>query len=113
MEKEFKKVIGIAALKTLAEIKKNTPVSSGRLRNSIILKQEGDTYIIGTNVDYAEYVELGVEPHEIKPKNKKALYWKGAAHPVKKVKHPGFDGRFMFLKGAKKFKSILKQELNK
>ena len=25
----------------------------------------------------------------IKPKNKRALYWKGAAHPVKKVNHPG------------------------
>lgn len=113
MEKEFKKVIGIVALKVLAEIKKETPVKTGRLRNSITLKQEGDTFIIGTNVNYAEAVELGVGPYEITPKDKKALYWKGAAHPVKRVKHPGFDGRFMFLKGAKKFKSILQQELNK
>ncbi|WP_343073091.1 hypothetical protein [Clostridium sp. YIM B02569] len=28
----------------------------------------------------------------IRPKNKKALYWKGAAHPVKQVNHPGTKG---------------------
>jgi len=28
-------------------------------------------------------------PHIIKPKNKKALSWKGAKHPMKMIKHPG------------------------
>ena len=36
------------------------PVDTGRLRNSITHKQEGtDTEVIGTNVEYAPYVEFG------------------------------------------------------
>jgi len=38
---------------------------------------------------YAPHVEFGTKPHVIVPKDKKALYWPGAAHPVKRVNHPG------------------------
>jgi len=38
---------------------------------------------------YAPFVEFGTKPHVILPKEKLALYWPGAAHPVKKVNHPG------------------------
>lgn len=38
---------------------------------------------------YAPYVEFGTPPHIILPKTAKALYWPGAAHPVRKVNHPG------------------------
>ena len=43
-------------------------------------------------VDYGEILEEGQKPHDITPKNGKALYWKGAAHPVKRVHHPGTEG---------------------
>lgn len=43
-------------------------------------------------VEYGEILEEGSKPHVITPKNGKALYWKGAAHPVKKVNHPGTKG---------------------
>ena len=40
--------------------KKDCPVDTGRLRNSIIHQREGkETEIIGTNVEYAPYVEYG------------------------------------------------------
>ena|SRR5665213_1473511 len=39
--------------------------------------------------DYAKYVEFGTAPHTILPKDKKALFWPGAAHPVRSVHHPG------------------------
>jgi len=39
---------------------------------------------------HARFLETGVQPHEIEPELKKALYWPGAKHPVtKKIKHPG------------------------
>lgn len=38
---------------------------------------------------YAPYVEFGTKPHVIVPKNAQALYWPGAAHPVRRVNHPG------------------------
>jgi hypothetical protein len=39
--------------------------------------------------NYAPYVEFGTKPHVIEPREKKALYWPGADHPVKRVNHPG------------------------
>ena len=55
---------------------------------------EGEKYIIylSYGVDYGEILEKGQKPHDITPKNGKALYWKGAAHPMKKVHHPGTEG---------------------
>lgn len=44
---------------------------------------------VGTNVEYADAVENGSAAHVIVPRNAKALFWPGAAHPVPKVQHPG------------------------
>lgn len=37
----------------------------------------------------AGIIEFGSRPHIIRPKNNKILFWSGARHPVKEVKHPG------------------------
>lgn len=42
-----------------AYAKKLTPVKTGTLRNSITHTVVGDTVYIGTNVEYAPYIELG------------------------------------------------------
>lgn len=69
------------------------PVDTGRLRSSIVAVPSGGrlrfSVMIGTNVTYATDVEYGTAPHVIVPKDKKALYWPGARHPVAKVNHPG------------------------
>ena len=39
--------------------KKETPVCTGRLRNSISHSVDGEAAYIGSNVEYAPYVELG------------------------------------------------------
>lgn len=110
---EFDKKLGQIAFKTQAVIKKETPVQTGRLRNSIVVAKENGVWVVGTNLEYAKYVELGVDEHVIRPKNKKALYWQGAPHPVKKVNHPGFDGRNMFLRGSIYAERIIKEEFSK
>lgn len=75
------------------EARRRAPVDTGRLRSSIVSRAEGSGrevgYVIGSNVNYAAAVEYGTSPHVIKPKNKRALYWPGAAHPVAQVNHPG------------------------
>lgn len=44
------------------------PVDTGRLRNSITHRQEDEnTEVIGTNVKYAPYVELGTVKQKAKP----------------------------------------------
>lgn len=79
-------------VKTNAEWKDRT----GHARQAIHGDVEGgnNEYTIYTShgVEYGEYLEDGTPPHVIRPKNKKALYWKGAAHPVKQVNHPGTKG---------------------
>jgi len=74
-------------------IRKEAPVDHGRLAGSFDLSQESDiSYIIGTKVKYALIVHEGTPPHIIRPVRKKALFWRGARHPVKKVMHPGTQG---------------------
>lgn len=52
------------------------------------------------NVDWkADILERGTPPHVIRPKDAKALYWPGAAHPVGKVNHPGTPA-YHFLRTA-------------
>ena len=114
IETDIAHKIGKVALFTQAEVKRNTPVITGRLRNSIVAVNRGKgVWVVGTNLKYARYVELGVKPFTITPKNKQALYWQGAEHPVKKVNHPGFEGRNMFLKGSNYAKKKLREEFSK
>jgi HK97 gp10 family phage protein len=52
---------GLEAIGMTAEghAKRNTPVDTGRLRNSITHTADSNAAYIGTNVEYAPYVELG------------------------------------------------------
>ena len=68
----------------------NKSVVTGHLSRSITTKMgDLEATIHTSNVKYAVIVEKGSRPHVIRPKNKKALYWKGAKIPVKLVNHPG------------------------
>ena len=52
---------GLEAIGLTAEgyAKRETPVDTGRLRNSISHATDDEAAYIGTNVEYAPYVELG------------------------------------------------------
>jgi len=124
---ELNKIVTEVAFATHAEVASNTPVAEtvvgdewqptrtgGRLKNSIVIEKDQDgSWIIGSNLKYCEYVEIGTLPHLIKPKDKKALYWVGAGTPKKLVHHPGTEGRAMFLNGAIKAERILKEILQR
>lgn len=66
-------------------------IASGRLMNSINAQAGGNSVTLASNVLYARIHQYGgaTGPREIKPRNKKALFWPGAAHPVRVVHHPG------------------------
>jgi phage gpG-like protein len=49
-----------------------------------------------TDRPYAAAHQFGTPPKVIRPKNKKALFWPGAAHPVREVHHPGVPARPYF-----------------
>jgi hypothetical protein len=63
---------------------------TGRLRDSLRAEVHDKVLRVGSlDCNYATDVELGTAPHVILPRNKKALYWPGADHPVARVNHPG------------------------
>lgn len=70
------------------------PKDTGALADSIEHHLEEHDLIVSATGGargqiYAAYVELGTEPHIIRPKDKKALFWVGAKRPVTVVHHPG------------------------
>ena len=74
----------------MSNLTSNGSVKTGHLRRSISVDIGNlEATIHTSNVKYAVMVEKGTKAHIIKPKSKKALYWKGASHPVKQVNHPG------------------------
>ncbi len=87
----------LLAIKLSADSIKRTmqnevPMKTRNLRRSIQSKVSGTKAIIGPNLNdapYALFVHEGTRAHDIRPRTKKALFWKGARHPVKSVRHPG------------------------
>jgi phage gpG-like protein len=59
MEKAVERGLEAIGLTAEGHAKKETPVDTGRLRNSIAHAVEDKAAYIGTNVEYAPYVELG------------------------------------------------------
>ena len=85
-----RKVVKNSAFNIERNAKSSASVKTGHLRRSISTKMgDMEATIHTSNLKYAPMVEFGTRPHIIRAKNKKALYWKGATHPVKKVNHPG------------------------
>jgi len=67
---------------------------SGELRGSIRYRLINQYSVaIGTNKVYGAIHQFGgtTPPRTIVAGNKKALFWPGAAHPVRAVRHPGSD----------------------
>lgn len=71
-------------------------IDTGRLRNSIQIQEDfarGVPIIrIGTNVFYAPFIQGGVQPHIILPKDASVLAWEGPSGTIfaMRVNHPGF-----------------------
>ena len=59
LEKGIKNGLEAIGLTAETYAKQETPVCTGRLRNSISHTVDGEAVYIGTNVEYAPYVELG------------------------------------------------------
>ena len=105
------------------QVIQRTPVQSGALRNSIAaglsvvpmgsigVQQVGEfgvqplpgqgigvSVVIGSNEQYAPWVEFGTKPHKIRARNAKVLAFQGAGGTVfrREVNHPGTRGARMF-----------------
>ncbi len=102
-----------AVLVVEAFAKREAPVKQGTLRRSITSRVErgGDRGVIGTNLRYARPVHEGSRPHTIRPTTAKALFWKGARHPVKVVRHPGSKANPFLTRAADRSRAAVEREL--
>lgn len=67
-DEAIERVLEMIGLKAEGYAKLLCPVDTGRLRNSITHTQGGkETEIIGTNVEYAPYVEMGTRRTKAQP----------------------------------------------
>ena len=95
-------------------ITNNGSVKTGHLRRGITTDVGNMEVTVHTsNIKYARGVEEGTRPHTIRAKNKKALYWKDAKHPVKSVRHPGSRAKPFLIPAFEKEKEVIMKDLEK
>jgi hypothetical protein len=74
----------------LGDARNYVPKRSGRLAESLRAEVHDKVLRVGSlDCNYATDVEMGTAAHVILPRNKKALSWPDAEHPVARVNHPG------------------------
>lgn len=123
--------LNIGAKLVETQAKKNAPFITGNLRKSIHTLQPASAgnleTIVEANANYAAAVEKGSRPHEIKPKNKKALRWKstvtfqGAGHSLSfktmafatLVHHPGTKAQPYMKPAAEQLRSRITANIAK
>lgn len=62
--------------------------SRGLTKRHTTNRGRGCVKVIAT-AGHSAVLEFGSRPHIIEPKDKRALHWPGADHPVARVHHPG------------------------
>lgn len=81
-----------ACLLVEGDAKKRCPVDTGQLRASITYEVEGNTGVVGTNVEYAPYVEYGTGKYASNGKGRQTPWayqdpktgeyiWTAGSHP--------------------------------
>jgi len=99
---QIHKAIALSVALVNRETKMEAPVKTGRLRAGIRSRISPFRGMVESTVAYGIFVHEGTSAHIIRPVRKKALYWKGAAHPVKSVQHPGIKANPFMKKGAER-----------
>ena len=95
-------------------ITNNGSVKTGHLRRGVTTDIGNMEVTVHTsNIKYARGVEEGTRSHIIRAKNKKALYWRGAKHPVKSVRHPGSRAKPFLMPAFEKEKEVIIKDLEK
>ncbi len=100
--KEIQKAIATSVMMINRNTKQEVPVKTGTLRRGIRSKISSFRGTVESTLAYGICVHEGTSAHIIRPVKKKALYWKGAAHPVKSVRHPGTRANPFMKRGAEK-----------
>jgi hypothetical protein len=112
--KTLPQAMSAVVLQGVAIMKREAPRKTGRLSRSIQgrVEAQGKRGVVDTDVAYAKAVDEGTPPHIIQPRRARALFWRGAQHPVRIVRHPGTKGRHFKEHTRDKLRPIAEQELS-
>ena len=99
--------------RTQKNIRQRASHKTGALQRSVLTQVDYPHGKVSANEKYAEYVEKGTRPHTITPKNKKALFWKGALNPYKSVHHPGTKAKPFFKPGVEASIQYVQEQFTK
>lgn len=62
---------------------------------AVDVRQQGDATLIEITDKRWRYLDEGTKAHAIIARRKRALFWPGASHPVRSVRHPGIKARYL------------------
>ena len=114
---DAKPLVKAALFNSSREIQRNVrsraPHRTGTLQRSVLQTIEYPTATVTVDEKYGEYIEKGTRPHLITPKNKQALFWKGALNPYKSVKHPGTRANPFFKPGVEESSNYIEDQFMK
>ncbi len=112
MDSVMSKCVGAAK----ADVSKVTTALQGSIRIGSPAALKGNE-VVGVwgsyGIKYAIYIETGTDPYVIRPVKAKALFWPGAAHPVKVVHHPGIKAHPFLRPAADRFYPALPSEIKR
>lgn len=97
LERRADKVIALARAEA-ASHRVTGDYDSSFEKHRVRVRGQAAVRVVNTSA-HADILERGSRPHVIEAKNKKALHWQGALHPVRKVNHPGTPA-YHFLRNA-------------
>lgn len=114
-ERAIRTAQGIAETVALQELRGST--RGWNHKPAFQIRRQGDVSEVTTDDAIFIYQDRGTKAHAIAPKSKRALYWKGAPHPVKRVWHPGVPAQQFSERAAAKmerqYQRIVADELAK
>lgn len=99
---QITRAIALSVALVNRQAKQEAPVKTGRLRSGIRSRISPFQGMVESTVNYGVFIHEGTAAHIIRPVKKKALYWKGASHPVKSVQHPGTKPNPFMKRGAER-----------
>lgn len=107
-----RKIVLLERLVLIGEekVKRRTLVKQGTLRRSIVgrVRNPGERGVVGTNLSYAQHVHEGTKPHTIV--GSPWLFWPGASHPVRSVRHPGTKAQPFLIWGLEDARPQMEKE---
>jgi hypothetical protein len=95
-------------------VQQEAPYRRGDLYRGIYVRREGaKALIVGSSAPHTRYVVKGTRPRLIRPRAKQALFWPGARHPVRSVRHPGTKPNDFLTRGVQRARGPIERELGR